>query len=249
MIITWHFLFYGATKKLCFVDNIRFLCYTKVVREAEIFLKQRKTMLYIIVISAAAVLTALLDFLLGGRMTFLSFGESLLFTVLAIVAIIAIDGVVAFVIRRLPEKWFAPEAKFFSVGKREREVYRRLGVNRWKKYVPELGCFTGFHKDKIYEPTSSEYIGRFLLESNYGALGHILGSLLGALILLIPRVNSLAIALPVILVNFILSNLPTMILRYNTPPLRRLYRRAMDREARLSAKEKAEGGEEMGENE
>ena len=206
-------------------------------------------MLYIIVISAATVIAAALDFLLGGNFTVIAALESLLFAVLAVISIIAIDGAVAFIVRRMPEKWFAPQAKLFSVGKRERELYRRLGVNAWKKYVPELGCFTGFHKDKIYEPTSSEYIGRFLLESNYGALGHILGSVLGALILLIPRVNSLAIAIPVILVNFILSNLPTMILRYNTPPLRRLYRRAQDRERRLEEKEKSAEEKEIGDNE
>ena len=204
-------------------------------------------MLYIIAISLTAVFAAALDFFLGGSFTFFAFMESLLISVLGVIAIIAIDGVVAFVVRRMPEKWFAPEAKFFSVGNSEKELYRRLLVNEWKKYVPELGCFTGFHKDRIYDPKSSEYIGRFLLESNYGALGHILGSFLGALILLIPRVNALPIAIPIIAVNFILSNLPTMILRYNTPSLRRLYRRALDREKRLGAKEK--NIEESAENE
>ena len=199
-------------------------------------------MLYIITILITTAFAAVLDFFLGRGRTPAAFGESLLFAVLGVIAIIAIDGVVAFVVRRMPEKWFAPEAKAFSVGKREKALYGSLGVNSWKKYVPELGCFTGFHKDRIYDPKSSEYIGRFLLESNYGALGHILGSLLGTLILLIPRVNSLAIAIPIIVVNFILSNLPTVILRYNTPSLRRLYRRAVDRERRLGKKAGTEQG-------
>ena len=206
-------------------------------------------MLYIIVISVTATLAAVLDFALGRELTLPAFGESLLFSVLAVAAIIVIDGAVAFIVRRMPEKWFAPEAKAFFVGKRERELYRRLGVNVWKNFVPELGCFTGFHKDKIYEPTSSEYIGRFLLESNYGALGHILGSILGVAIIFIPGVNSLAIAIPVIAVNFILSNMPTVILRYNTPPLRRLYRRALDREDRLMKKENESKRRERSEDE
>ena len=206
-------------------------------------------MLYIIVISVTATWAAVLDFALGRELTLPAFGESLLFSVLAVAAIIVIDGAVAFIVRRMPEKWFAPEAKAFFVGKRERELYRRLGVNVWKNFVPELGCFTGFHKDKIYEPTSSEYIGRFLLESNYGALGHILGSILGVAIIFIPGVNSLAIAIPVIAVNFILSNMPTVILRYNTPPLRRLYRRALDREDRLMKKENESKRRERSEDE
>ena len=90
-------------------------------------------MLYIIVICATVVLAAALELIFGGSLTLLAFFEALLLAMLAVVAIIAIDGVVAFLIRRMPEKWFAPEAKLFSVSKGERELYRRLGVNAWKK--------------------------------------------------------------------------------------------------------------------
>jgi hypothetical protein len=88
------------------------------------------------------------------------------------------------------------------------------------------------------EPESSEYIGRFLLESNYGVLGHVLGALLGFLIMLLPFLRPLAIALPIAIVNFVLSMLPTLILRYNTPALRKIYRRNLVREQRESSEEK-----------
>jgi len=191
-------------------------------------------MFYLIAISAAAIVIAAVNFLMGGAFTLFSFGKELLITVLCVVAVIAIDGIVAFAVRRMPERWFSPEARFFSVGKRERKIYRGLGVNWWKRYVPELGCFTGFHKDRIQEPTSSAYIGRFLMESNYGALGHVLGSVLGFAIIFIPFIGKPSVSVPVAVINFILSNMPTIILRYNTPSLRSLYRRALDREKRKS---------------
>ena len=120
--------------------------------------------------------------------------------------------------------------KAFSVSEKERNFYRKTKINSWKKYVPELGCFTGFHKDKMREPGDSAYIGRFLLESNYGVLGHVLGAVFGFIIMLLPFLRPLSVALPIAIVNFILSMLPTMILRFNTPPLRRIYRRNLAKE-------------------
>ena len=187
-------------------------------------------MFYLITITGSALLIALMNFIFDGVYTFLAFGELVLFTFLGVVAVIAVDGVLAFIARRLPEKWFSPEAKMFSVSEKERNFYRKTKINTWKKYVPELGCFTGFHKDKMRQPDDSAYIGRFLLESNYGVLGHVLGAVFGFLIMLLPFLRTLSVALPIAIVNFILSMLPTMILRFNTPPLRRIYRRNLTKE-------------------
>lgn len=198
-------------------------------------------MFYTLVISTAALIIAATNFWGGGKYTLLSFTEMLLITLLAIAAVFWVDAVAATVARRLPERWFAPEAKLFDVGKRERNFYRKIRIGTWKKYIPEWGCFTGFHKDKMREPDNSEYIGRFLLESNYGVAGHVAGAFLGFLIMLIPGLRSLSIALPVAAVNCILSLLPTMILRANTPALRGLYRRNLaraNRDVTASADEK-----------
>ena len=192
-------------------------------------------MFYLITISAATLLIALGNFLADGVYRFSAFGGLLLLTVLGVVGVIAIDGLFAFVIRRLPERWFAPEARLFAVGKREKNFYRGTGINTWKKHVPEWGCFTGFHKDKMREPSDSAYLGRFLLESNYGVAGHVAGAFFGFALMLIPPLRPLTVALPIAAVNCILSLLPTMILRFNTPALRRLYRRNLEREARGQA--------------
>lgn len=189
-------------------------------------------MFYLIVIAAATLLIALLNLFLDGVFLLSVFGEHLLLTLLGVAAVFLVDGFFAFVIRRMPERWFLPEARLFSVGKREVNFYRRTGINTWKRYVPEWGCFTGFHKDKMRAPDDSVYLGRFLLESNYGVAGHLAGALFGYLILWIPLLRPLTVALPVAFVNMILSLLPTVILRFNTPALRRLYRRSLAREER-----------------
>ena len=192
-------------------------------------------MFYLITITGATLLIALINFIFGDVHTWIEFGSSLLWTSLGTVSVIAVDGLFAFIIRRLPEKWFAPEAKAFSVPKWERNLYRKTKINVWKKHVPEWGCFTGFHKDELKDANDSQYIGRFLLESNYGVLGHVAGAIFGFLIMLLPFLRPIAVALPIAIVNFILSLLPTMILRFNTPPLRRLYQRS------ISSKEKING--------
>ena len=187
-------------------------------------------MFYLFTVLGAAIIIALSNFLADGIFTFFAIGNNLLIVALGIIAVFLVDAFFAFVTRRLPEKWFAPEARLFAVSKREVNFYRRTKINVWKKYVPEWGCFTGFHKDKMREPSDSAYIGRFLLESNYGVLGHVLGAFFGFLIMLLPFMDPISVALPIAAVNFVLSILPTMILRFNTPALRRIYRRNLERE-------------------
>ena len=196
-------------------------------------------MFYLITISGAAIIIALSNFLADGIFTFFAIWNNLLIVALGIIAVFLVDAFFAFVTRRLPEKWFAPEARLFAVSKREVNFYRRTKINVWKKYVPEWGCFTGFHKDKMREPSDSAYIGRFLLESNYGVLGHVLGAFFGFLIMLLPFMDPISVALPIAAVNFVLSILPTMILRFNTPALRRIYRRNLEREKLTNDKSKA----------
>jgi hypothetical protein len=59
------------------------------------------------------------------------------------------------------------------------------------------------------------------------------------LIMLLPFMDPISVALPIAAVNFVLSILPTMILRFNTPALRRIYRRNLEREKLTNDKSKA----------
>lgn len=187
-------------------------------------------MLYIITVSVAVAIITSVGFILGGVYTLLALAARLGITLLYVAAVFVIDGVTAFIIRRLPEKWFAPLSVAFGVCKWERNLYRRSKIIVWKRFVPEWGCFTGFHKDKLRAPKDSDYIARFLLESNYGVAGHLAGALLGFAIIFIPLASPFTVAIPVAVVNALLSLLPTAVLRSNTPALRGLYLRNLNRE-------------------
>jgi len=187
---------------------------------------------YLIVILSTLVAVGICHAPLGEGFSTLGLLSSLLDAALGVISVIAIDGIVAWIVRRMPERWFSPEGRLYAVSKRERTLLRALGIDYWKRFVPELGCFTGFHKDRVAEPGSVTYLERFLLESNYGAVGHILGAILGFLILLLPFCQPLSKGIPIAIVNFVLSMLPTCILRYNTPSLRRLLKRARREEER-----------------
>src|SRR5574344_1151429 len=122
---------------------------------------------YCIAILLSMILITVVNIIFNG------YNLSILYIILAVVistiAVIGIDGFFAFFIRRfLPEKWFTSTKKFFNVSKREERFYTKLKIKIWKDKVPELGGFTNFHKNKIYDGTNNEYVEQFLIESNYG---------------------------------------------------------------------------------
>ncbi len=178
-------------------------------------------MFYILIIILANLLIAgFWDLFEPGRGWFY-----LLISMGATVTVIALDGLEAFLIRRLPERWFRAGVPLFQVKERERKFLRRLGIRRWKRFVPELGGFTGFHKDRVRDPKDPVYLARFLLESNYGVAIHLVNAFSGYLLVLFPWCGGPGIALPVAAVNMVLNLLPTALLRYNTLPLWHLYRK------------------------
>ncbi len=193
-------------------------------------------MLYLFIIGGSMLIIALLNILYA--LPAYADGGALwvaLSTALGTASVIAWDGLQAYLIRRLPERMFAPSAASFSVGKRERSLYRKLRVNEWKDLVPELGGFTNFHKSEFVSPSDPDYLARFLLESNYGVAIHLANAALGFLILLLPWCAELAIGLPIALVNLVLSLLPVVILRFNTAPLRNIYLRSLGKASKSTA--------------
>lgn len=188
-------------------------------------------MFYIFIIVSAMALITLINSLLLADPSLSQVANLALSTLLGTISVIAWDGIVALLIRRLPfpARWFAADSKSFFVGKRERSFYRKVGINVWKDYVPELGCFTGFHKSEFSSPNDPAYLARFLMESNYGVVIHLANALLGYLIVLLPWCSSPTIAYPIALVNMILSLLPVAVLRFNTAPLRNIYLRSLQK--------------------
>ncbi|MBR7099402.1 MAG: hypothetical protein IKC59_08305 [Clostridia bacterium] len=132
----------------------------------------------------------------------------------------ALDGLIAFLINRLPDRWFGIDKPLFRISKKERELYKKLKVRRWKDKVWELGGLGGFSKKMLKEPDNPDYIEKFIVECNRGVLVHRLSYPIGFLAMLTVQSSCVfTLALPVAAVNLFLNVLPTLVLRYNTPML------------------------------
>ncbi|MCR5741922.1 MAG: hypothetical protein K6G38_05660 [Gammaproteobacteria bacterium] len=179
---------------------------------------------YIITIIIATIVSGTLGYFLFPLLgyswywCFMSIGMTL--------ALFLMDALVAWLLRRLPEKWFDHNNHYFDERRYEKKLYNFLNVKKWKDKVPELGGFTDFHKDKIYEPNSIEFYERFILESNYGSMIHMVSAILSFFVFFMaPLKISYIMAIPESIVNFILCILPYFVLRYNVGKLKKVHLR------------------------
>lgn len=147
----------------------------------------------------------------------------------------ALDGFLAILIKKLPDRWFGAENPLYRVSDREKVLYKKLKVRRWKDKVWELGGMGGFSKKNLQEPGSAAYIEKFIIECNKGVLIHRLSYPIGFLAMLtLGGVCVFTVALPVAVVNLFLNVLPTLALRYNTPMLQAHLKRLKRKEAKES---------------
>lgn len=184
--------------------------------------------LYLIIILISTIVIALPNVIFrpGGEPWYMY----LIMTIAAVVASLLIDGLVAFIGRRLPKKWMDPNKKIFHASDREIRFYEKIGVRKWKDKVPELGGFTSFHKNKLSDPWNNEYVERYMLEACYGVVIHLFSPYFGFLIVLLDYKMYtgwswmwLTIMIPVAVVNAILIVMPAFILKYNLPKLKILW--------------------------
>lgn len=147
----------------------------------------------------------------------------------------ALDGLIAIVINKMPDRWFGVENRLYRVSERERALYKKLKVRLWKDRVWELGGLGGFSKRELKDPNDPAYIEKFIIECNKGVATHRLSYPVGFLAMLtLPNICSLTVALPVAVVNLFLNILPTLALRYNTPMLQLMLKRLKRKEMRAS---------------
>lgn len=195
-------------------------------------------MYYIITILVSMILIVIGNSLFSMPIQFTDVLWLALETTIYTVGVIAIDGIFAFLIRRLtPMKWYKPGKRIFKVSKKEKNFYNAIKIKSWKDKVPELGGFTSFHKNELKSSADAEYLERFVIESNYGIIIHLENALFGFLIMLIPcwllpYNHGFTVWFPVFLVNFVLSMLPVFILRYTNYTLQRLYEKAQKKHAK-----------------
>ena len=178
--------------------------------------------LYLSVIGAAMAIVSAVNIALGTEVWY----YIVLSTAWCIALQFALDGLIAISINKLPDRLFGTDNRMYRVSDRERRLYKRLGVRNWADKVWELGGLGGFSKKTLKEPSSPEYIERFIIESNKGVLTHRLSYPIGFLAMLTVRKSCVfTVAFPVAAVNLFLNILPTIVLRYNTPMLKSLLKR------------------------
>ena len=187
--------------------------------------------IYSVIISITLIIVYLLNLLRGCT----DILYILKWTSIDILVVFIIDAIIAFVIRRLPEKWFDYKYKAFKIFKWERKFYEAIKIKKWKDKIPELGQLTNFKKNKVREPKNSEYLLRYLMECVYGETIHFLSIILGFLILLINPKCCLYFGLPIAIANGIISYLSLAILRYNRPKLTILYNRSVKSNERYNS--------------
>ncbi|MFC4991653.1 hypothetical protein [Rubritalea tangerina] len=121
---------------------------------------------------------------------------------------------------RLPLKYFSKPRIFLKTARWESHFYKHfLRVHRWKHLLPDGGAwFAGFKKSTLSHH-SSQYLERFLFETQRSEICHWLQ---------MPAIATFALWTPapwhlVILVYAIASNLPSIIIqRYNRARLNNL---------------------------
>lgn len=181
--------------------------------------------LYGIIILVAMVVVSLLNIFLNPMN--LPWYHYVIATLIFVVVVIIIDALTAAISRAIPEKHIHTDKKFYSASRKEQEFYVKLGIKKWKDIIPELGQFTGFHKNKMSDPKDNKYISRFILEAAYGVLGHFYSMPLSFLVLFVDYnmwTNGsnlyLTIGLPVAIISALLNFLPYCVLRFNIPKLK-----------------------------
>lgn len=144
-------------------------------------------------------------------------------TILCTVCVIIVDAIIALIFSRLSDKYYDENAKICNISKKQIRIYEKLGIKHWKDKVPELGALNHFSKSKIDAPKDNKYLHKFLIESVKGIRVHLVSSILGFIVLIVPMPQTwYQIGLYVAITNFVLNIMPLMILQYNIPKLKML---------------------------
>lgn len=143
---------------------------------------------------------------------------------LCVVAEFGIDLIVSLIVTLLPAKVFSPFEKIYSFEKR---FYEKLGIRRWKDYLP-IGkgpLFIGMDKSRV-DSNDTQYLQRLIGECFKAEIMHFFSMFAGFLVILIfPLQYALTISLPVAIVNLCLQYPTFIVQRYNLPKLKILLKR------------------------
>ena len=179
---------------------------------------------YLSFIFGALALLLLLSSLVGGIAPLWALGA----LALAFFACVAIDAIIAALVRLIPAKAFNPQKPPFRVLPGERRFCVKLGIRRWKDKIPETGgLLCHFSKKEIAARHDNRYLLQFIAETCYAELMHLISIPAGFLICLAAPLFDFPylswFALPVAAVNAVLQLLPALVQRYVRPFLLHAY--------------------------
>ena len=178
-----------------------------------------------------SIILIFLVVLISGNMFYVqSIGVSVETMLLWLFIAILICGVSSTLItittRIVPEKWFNPFRRVYKISPREKNIYLKLKIKKWKDVIPELGKLGGFAKNKCKEPNNPQYIFKFLTETCIAETLHLLSAISGILVLIIlPKQFFFTMSLPIFLLNALLHIMPMLVQRYIRPKLLKIYNR------------------------
>lgn len=137
--------------------------------------------------------------------------------------VLVVLGLVALLMRIcIPRKVWNANKRCFKVEKKEMFFLNKIKIKSWKERVPEMGCTSGFPKNKI-KSLDKEYLWKFLQENCYAEVMHYVAAALGFTVLFFLQANDLYFAFPILFVNVVLHIMPSMIQRYNRFRLKNVY--------------------------
>ena len=171
-------------------------------------------MYYLVIIALTMVSTIGFALTHAIRQDVYSTGYAICHPLLVLVFVLVILGLLAVVVRRMPQNIFNADNWFFRVRNGELKFYKKIGIKKWKDKVPDLGWTAGFPKANL-QSLEPEYLKKFIDETCKGELLHHIAGLVGFLALLIFPSQDFFLVLPIVLINFVLHLLPCMIQRYN----------------------------------
>lgn len=184
-------------------------------------------MLYSLIIFICTLISVFLGIYVGVPCNLIVEGEIFVLIFWSLLSLVLIDMLCALFVRYcLPKKCFNPFLKIYNTGKWERRFYERIGVRKWKDKIPEAGkYFASFNKSEVVDMSNNKYVFKFMEETAYAEVMHVLSAIFTFLIIFLNLKASLVIALPLIVGNLILNVLPIITQRYNRPKLMMLYKR------------------------
>lgn len=182
--------------------------------------------LYVCIIVIGVIFTTILSLSVGLNFLSVTDGEILITIIYTFLALFVIDALVAILVRILPKKWVNPFNNIYKVRSWETKLYLKLKVRKWKDKIPETGkALVGFGKDKLLDMNDNQYVYKFMEETVYAEVMHVISAVLSIFVIFINLKLWYIVGLPMAVVNFIIQILPVIVQRYNRPKLALLYER------------------------